>query len=83
MENAFKHSGPNDRDNFISIDISLTDGMLTGKVSNSMSPKEDEGKSLHSEESGVGLVNIRRQLGLLYPDAHSFTIEKKMGYSLP
>lgn len=79
VENAFKHSGPNDSDNFISINITLADGMLTGKVSNSMSPKEEEGKSLPSEESGVGLVNIRRQLGLLYPDAHSFTIEKKDG----
>lgn len=78
VENAFKHSGPNGKENFISIRIVLAEGELTATVRNSFA-SGSSGKSLPSAEAGIGLTNIRRQLGLLYPDAHSLTIEKTDG----
>jgi len=34
----------------------------------------------NTSESGTGLANIRQRLGLIYPDAHRFTIDEQDGW---
>jgi len=70
VENAFKHSGPGVNDNFISISITIAGDSLKAIVKNSYPADKDENK-LTTGESGVGLANIKRQLRLIYPEAHT------------
>lgn len=66
VENAFKHSAPAGEEHFIDISIRLDGCTLACRVRNSF----DEGRS--ETTRGVGLDNVRKQLGLIYPDRHSF-----------
>lgn len=76
VENAFKHVAPlPDSKGFIRIKIGIEDSRLVGTVSNSFSETKQQ-QSSDSSESGVGLENVRRQLRLLYPDTHTFTIDQ-------
>ena len=70
VENAFKHGvSPNNR-SFINIDIHITDNKrLVCRISNSLFPKSETDRS----GSGIGLENLRRRLGLLYPERYTFT----------
>ena len=72
VENAFKHLSSGCGSPFIEIAISTDVGFLVCEVSNSYSEaekKKDTG--VEAGGHGVGLANIRRQLGLLYPGMHS------------
>lgn len=63
VENAFKHLGG---EPMVSIRFGLAaDGMLELQVSNSIYPRH---QSKDKSPSGLGLANLRRRLGLLYPD---------------
>lgn len=76
VENAFKHHAPNNKSSFIHISVTVSDGQLECLVRNSQSPQmSDKGKE-DSEQSGVGLENIRRQLRLIYPRKHSLSISE-------
>jgi LytS/YehU family sensor histidine kinase len=68
VENAFKHGVENVDDPMIevAIDIDHHKNMLLLKVSNSTS----QVKRKSSADSGIGLLNVRRRLDLLYPDNH-------------
>jgi two-component sensor histidine kinase len=70
VENAFKHGvSPNNR-SFINIDIHMTDNKrLICTIKNSYFPKTETDRS----GSGIGLENLRRRLGLLYPERYTFT----------
>lgn len=70
IENAFKHGASENRfGTEILIDLSLKDTWLDYKIENSITSSISA-----SEENGLGLKNIRRQLELLYP-RHELTIE--------
>lgn len=74
VENAFKHGTSPNKSSFISINIHVRDGnILVCKISNSLFPKTESDRS----GSGIGLENLRRRLGLLYPERYTFvnTIE--------
>jgi sensor histidine kinase YesM len=77
VENAFKHgsSGEAGAEPFVRIDISVREGILVIEVSNSDFPKSDTDRS----GSGIGLDNLRRRLALLYPAAHTLTLERSGG----
>ncbi len=76
VENAFKHVAPlPDGKGFIRIKINIENSQLVGTVSNSFNESKQQQAS-DSSESGVGLENVRKQLRLLYPDAHAFIIDK-------
>ncbi|MDE6336250.1 MAG: histidine kinase [Muribaculaceae bacterium] len=76
VENAFKHVAPlPDGKGFIKIKIGIENSQLVGIVSNTFNDSKLQ-HSADSSESGVGLENVRRQLRLLYPDSHTFTIDK-------
>ncbi|HVW95420.1 MAG TPA: sensor histidine kinase [Mucilaginibacter sp.] len=68
IENAFKHGVYNDPGCPISIHIEVHDEQLDLKVWNRISyDKKDS-------SSGIGLVNIRRRLSLIYPGNHDLQI---------
>ena len=78
VENAFKY-GVNSTDKH-EIDLSLRcdDQRITFRISNEI---VDNIESISS--SGVGIVNVQKRLELLYPDAHSLTInDDKKNFSI-
>lgn len=75
VENAFKHSSPSPAGNYIAISICERDGLLECRVENTCSASKQQSGGSGDNESGVGLANVKRQLGLLYPGSHQFSIE--------
>jgi sensor histidine kinase YesM len=76
IENAFKHA-KNTAEQTISIDVSLKTwgNSILFSVKNSRGIANKE--SLELEKSrGLGLVNVRKRLELLYPNAHDLTIRE-------
>lgn len=80
IENAFKHS-KNTLEKEVFIDISLKtwgDSILFSvKNSHSGNVKEDSGLLI---DSGLGLVNVRKRLNLLYAGAYHLKVEDKEGF---
>ncbi|MCA6074575.1 sensor histidine kinase [Fulvivirga sedimenti] len=76
VENAFKHSHIEDDGNgWIEISLKIQHGMLDFKVSNS-----NPGKLISKDnEGGIGMINVKKRLELLYPDCHKLIIEKPEG----
>mgnify|MGYP003507805338 CR=1 FL=1 len=72
IENAFKHGISGNKPSFIDIFITVQDNSVNCTVRNSYFPKTDSDKS----GSGIGITNLKRQLNILYPKRHSFTITK-------
>jgi len=73
IENAFKHGvSPTDPTN-ISVDILATESSVTMIVRNTIVP--EQGKRLMEEDSGIGLVNTKRRLDLIYPERYTLHIE--------
>jgi len=68
VENAFKHSKSN-TDYWINIGLGLEAHRLSFQVENS------QGQN-NNEEGGIGLANLKRQLGLLYPNKHHLAIDQ-------
>lgn len=68
LENCFKHlSTHTDRPNTVRVKICLENGHLLAYFYNSTEAKE---KNQARISGGIGLVNIKRRLELLYPKAH-------------
>lgn len=61
VENAFKHSLTTEREWFVKILVHLGNGVLSMSVHNSMPDQ-----SLKMSSTGIGLLNIRKRLELLY-----------------
>ncbi|MBD5225901.1 MAG: histidine kinase [Bacteroidales bacterium] len=78
VENAFKHSGSNGNDHFIFIDIHERDLQLVCRVENSYA---EDREHMHptKAESGIGLENVTRQLGLLYPGEYTYSSDRENG----
>ncbi|MDR1201776.1 MAG: sensor histidine kinase [Tannerellaceae bacterium] len=68
IENAFKHGVSNNKPSFIQIEIAADNKQIICYIRNSYFPKDDTDKS----GSGIGLVNLRKRLNLLYPGKYSF-----------
>jgi LytS/YehU family sensor histidine kinase len=77
VENAFKHGIEQVSDPVIevAIDINHNENILLLKVTNSISPA----KRKQSNDSGIGLMNVRRRLDLLYPGNHIITVNEENG----
>lgn len=74
IENAFKHSQNGQSENIlieITIDVS-GDGKLKFNCKNNYSPQAETIDTSH----GIGLENVRKRLGLLYPETHQLDIRK-------
>ena len=70
VENAFKHSKKAEGYE-VKIELSVEEEWLKLHIINSLNEKQ------MTKESGIGLVNVRRRLELLYPDTHEFVAEKR------
>ncbi len=73
VENAFKHGNVEDvKNGYIEIDLYTKQEQVIFKIKNSYRPK----KSV-DESSGIGIINVKRRLELLYPNKHQLHIEQK------
>lgn len=61
VENAFKHISHNGKSNFVKVLLDKENGHFNFSVENS----KEQGKAM-AKEGGIGLVNVKRRLELLY-----------------
>jgi LytS/YehU family sensor histidine kinase len=74
LENAFKHGTGRQLDQcWITMDIEMDGSVFYFKLVNSTDP---EGNEEPAVTGGVGLVNVRRRLELLYRDKHRLRITR-------
>ncbi|MBS1610324.1 MAG: histidine kinase [Bacteroidetes bacterium] len=74
VENAFKHGVSTTQQSYIDIIISQKNKQLDVMVNNSII--KDNSISLEAN-SGIGLINTRRRLGLLYPGKYKLDIGER------
>lgn len=76
LENAFKHgvkAGFNEA--YVNVHIDIKDQKLTLQMENSKPPVlEITGKSI-KEDSGIGIVNVKRRLDILYPKRYKLNLQ--------
>lgn len=71
VENAFKHiSHHKNQLNFIKLGLGMSNGSMMFTLENS----KDAIEKSTDGHSGIGLTNVQRRLGLLYPDKHKLKI---------
>ncbi len=75
VENAFKHTTNNGNGGFINIDIRVDGEWVACCVRNSCAA-DNANSTQPMTESGVGLTNVERQLKLLYPESHVFSLDR-------
>ena len=73
VENAFKHGVSIKHPSEISIYLNVEDLQLHFNVENTLFEKE---QNEDSQQSGLGLTQVKRRLELLYPEAHELYIKK-------
>ena len=76
VENAFKHGTGLIQQPIIKVEAVLNNDSFGFKVSNKVSKTKIESKD---DSSGIGLVNVRRRLELLYPKIHQLDISQENG----
>jgi two-component system LytT family sensor kinase len=77
IENAFKFvSNFTDKDNKIDIKIAVKDNLFTFYVCNTTEHRQALSAVLNPG-GGIGIVNLRRRLELLYPAKHEITLKQE------
>ncbi len=74
VENAFKHGISLRQTSWIYVKLYCQNQRLHFSVFNSLHPKQDQDPEKYS--SGIGLVNVKKRLDLLYAKMHSLTIHR-------
>ena len=69
VENAFKHGVSYQRNSFIELHLSVVNGKLVFNCRNSKAQESNQ------ERGGVGLVNVRKRLDLIYGDSYTLDIQ--------
>lgn len=77
VENAFKHGQKNVKSPGIEVRLTCLIDSINFEVINYVDDKKEMNKD---DTSGIGLINTKRRLELLYPGKHEFTIEKENGF---
>jgi sensor histidine kinase YesM len=72
IENAFKFSIFGDKKPGIDIHLSSENGTVTFEISNFYDKYSKNPEATHS---GSGLINLKKRLGLIYPEKHQLFIE--------
>ena len=68
LENAFKHGVEKAMaDSFIYINLMENDHKISFEITNNFEAEQD------SKETGIGLINLKERLNLLYPNEHQLT----------
>ena len=74
VENAFKHGVSNYPGNaFVKIDVTLVKKNLFFSIENT---KNDQVEKEESYAQGIGLINVRKRLDLVYPEKYILKIDK-------
>ena len=74
LENAFKHGTSKQLDqSWISLNLSMADSVMYFKLVNSVEPDKGEKQT---KIGGLGLLNVKRRLELLYKDRHGFETKR-------
>ncbi len=72
IENTFKHAlGQNMREKWVKMVMSIDDNELIFQISNA---KNLTATMTDDKYGGIGLMNVRKRLALLYPDKHELVI---------
>lgn len=79
VENAFKHlSMSEDQKSRVVVSIEKKDRQLHFKCINTFSNNPTQhGLDLEKGRSGIGLLNVKKRLSLLYPEKHTLQIDAK------
>ncbi len=72
IENAFKHGVSHREPSFIKISMKIDTGQILFVAENTIWKTTQTGDVQHS---GIGLENVKKRLGLLFPDKHELKIE--------
>jgi len=72
IENVFKHGISLNEKSSIAIDLTLQSGLLILETKN---PLINKPTSHDKSDSGIGLINVKRRLQIIYPGKHQLTIE--------
>ena len=72
VENAFKHGVDMNHTSYIEVQLTVEDQLLLFNIKNSNFKKE---QLKRTDESGIGLENVKRRLELLYPDRYRLDIQ--------
>jgi two-component system, LytTR family, sensor kinase len=81
VENAFKHGvGKNINDAWIRINCWANNETLDFLVENSLCKNEVDDIETINTNGGIGLQNIKKRLGLIYPERHTLKIEDDETY---
>jgi two-component system, LytTR family, sensor kinase len=73
IENAFKHGISYRHQSFLSLKMQIRENLLMMECSNSIHYFKE---SSNNYEAGIGLDNIRKRLGLLFPGTHELKISE-------
>jgi two-component system LytT family sensor kinase len=74
VENSFKHGvGKHRNDAWIDIELSTQSDNIIFKVNNSQS--NTDAKNTKASSGGIGLANVKKRLGLIYPDKFILNIK--------
>ncbi|WP_138989922.1 sensor histidine kinase [Larkinella sp. C7] len=76
VENAFKHGQHSQYQSLIHIELTVAGQNLIFKTQNRYF---DDHTSLATEDSGIGIQNVKRRLNLHYPDRHQLTLDCELG----
>jgi LytS/YehU family sensor histidine kinase len=73
VENAFKHGVRATQPSYVYISVNETEKTIRFEIKNALF--DDNAKQVEGS-SGIGIVNTRRRLDLLYPDRYELTVKK-------
>ena len=73
VENAFKHGVSSVRESYIKIAVNQEGSLLSLSVVNTLFEEKKDGLD---ESNGIGLVNTRRRLDILYPEKYDLSISE-------
>jgi two-component system sensor histidine kinase LytS len=84
VENAFKHLGvPKDEKSKVLVSLFEENNKLVFKCINSIESIDLGEENLEKGKSGIGLLNAKKRLALMYPEKHQLTIaENETSYSI-
>ena len=72
VENGFKYGLKTKKDGFLKINISVVDHVFYFSIFNDKEEKREQ-----KDFGGIGLLNVRKRLQLIYPDRHDLQIEDR------
>ena len=74
VENSFKHGLSNEiSKGFVHLFLEVNDEKIEMRLENSKAPSQPHQQ--HKRSGGIGLVNVRRRLELLYPGQYELEIK--------